>query len=379
MPIAHDNDDLAQHVIESIDQITDSIEDLLHTDESCSDSDPDHDTDHRDTDDDNDTNSDPVQPQVGDAIEVFWPMDSQYYPGSVTEISDSGYHTVTYDDGDTEALLINEENWRFANTLQSSTVTSLPMLESNEQTSVGRIFDFFGNKPFLRHQAQGFDQAALENAYSAEETAFLKTVQPIPRSAVSDDANIIGSHTIYKIKSNDDKSLKIKARIAPHGNEDSMKSEMKSDCCICSPTGVRIVLTFAALFGWKVRRDDALTAFLQTGEAQRAVYVVPPKECRDRRFLWLLLAAVYGLVNSNAKWQVQSDEAILQIGLVQSKFIPQLFYKIENSRLVLIVAKTFDDLMVSGEPDEADNFGKNFGKRFKLDSSSHGPGRMQFF
>ena len=128
---------------ESIHQITESIEDLLHTDKSCSDSDPDPDTDHRDTDDENDTNSDPVQPQVGDAIEVLWPMDSQYYRGSVTEISDSVYHTVTYDDGDTEALLINEENWRFANTLQNSTVTSLPMLESNEQTSVGKIFDFF--------------------------------------------------------------------------------------------------------------------------------------------------------------------------------------------------------------------------------------------
>ena len=154
-----------------------------------------------------------------------------------------------YDDGDNEALIINEENWRFSNSLHSSTVSALPMLESNEQVCIGKMFYFFGNKPFLRFQAQGFDQAALENAYSAEEAAFLKTVQPIPRSAVPEDANVIGSHTIYKVKANDDKSLKLKARIAPHGNEDSMKADMKSECCICSPTGVRIVLTFAAIFG----------------------------------------------------------------------------------------------------------------------------------
>ena len=73
------------------------------------------------------------------------------------------------------------------------------------------------------------------------------------------------------------------------------------------------------------------------------------------------------------------DEAILQIVLVESKFIPQMYYKIKNVRLVLIVANIVDHLMVSGEPDEADNSENTFGETFKLVSSTHSPGRMKFF
>ena len=128
--VANDTDDFANHEISSIDQITDSIDDLLDSSQSSSsDSDPCPDSNKADYD--SDSNTDPVQPQVGDNIEVFWPIDSRYYPGIVTEISASGYHTFQYDDGDNEALIINEENWRLSNSLHSSTVSALPMLESN--------------------------------------------------------------------------------------------------------------------------------------------------------------------------------------------------------------------------------------------------------
>ena len=108
--------------------------------QSSDNSDPESDTDQKTVTplDNNDTDHDPdpFQPQVGDTIEVFWPLDMNYYQGTVTDISDSGYHTVSYDDGDTEALLINNENWRFAQTAESNTITTLPALESNEQQSL---------------------------------------------------------------------------------------------------------------------------------------------------------------------------------------------------------------------------------------------------
>lgn len=68
----------------------------------------------------------------------------------------------------------------------------------------------------------------------------------IPRDQVPNNANIINSHTIYKVKINEDKPMKLKARIAPHGNEDSLKSVLKSDCCICCPTGLRIVVMISS-------------------------------------------------------------------------------------------------------------------------------------
>ena len=43
--------------------------------------------------------------------------------------------------------------------------------------------------------------------------------------------------------------------------------------------------------------------------------------------LWLLLTAAYGLANANVKWHFQSDNLMLEIGLIQSAHILQLFYQ----------------------------------------------------
>lgn len=90
-------------------------------------------------------------------------------------------------------------------------------LSSIEPVVLQEMLNYFGNKAFMGHQAQGFPQFALVNAYNAEETIFKKTVKPVHISEIPPDANIISSHVIYKVKMNDDKSLKLKAKIAPHG------------------------------------------------------------------------------------------------------------------------------------------------------------------
>ena len=41
--------------------------------------------------------------RVGDKIEVYWPLDDQYYPGSVVEYSEAtGKHLISYDDAQVE-------------------------------------------------------------------------------------------------------------------------------------------------------------------------------------------------------------------------------------------------------------------------------------
>lgn len=87
----------------------------------------------------------------------------------------------------------------------------------------------------------------IQNDYDAEEEALCKNIQMVPRSELPDDSNFTGSHTIYKITINDDKSLKLKANIASHGNEDSMRHDMKTDFCIYSPAEIHIILMLAVL------------------------------------------------------------------------------------------------------------------------------------
>ena len=74
-----------------------------------------------------------------------------------------------------------------------------------EPTVLKEMQHYFGNKSFLKFQAQGFDQYPLTKAYQKDEESFIKTVKSIPINEVPANANVINSHTIYKIKTLDDK------------------------------------------------------------------------------------------------------------------------------------------------------------------------------
>lgn len=70
----------------------------------------------------------------------------------------------------------------------------------------------------MRHQAQYFDQFSMLNDYEKTEHEFIKNAQCISRSSVPPDGSFIGNHFRYKVKVDDNESIKLKARIAPHGN-----------------------------------------------------------------------------------------------------------------------------------------------------------------
>lgn len=241
-----------------------------------------------------------TSPEVGDRIDVFWPLDNQYYSGIVSSYDDDGKATINYDDSEIETLDMSKETWKLS---AASSALSMKIDSNTLEQQVLKLYQsLFQNKTFMRHQAQSLEQFPIINAYKAEEETFLKTVTTVPIKTLPQDANIIGSHTIYKVKMNDDKTLKLKARIAPHGNEDDLKHLLTKDCAICPPTGMHILESIASLYGWKIVRGDVKTAFLQTGKPNRDVYVKPPAECKRRNEeFWLLDTAAYGLVNANAK------------------------------------------------------------------------------
>lgn len=89
-------------------------------------------------------------------------------------------------------------------------------------------------------------------------------MQCVPISDVSHNANTISSHIAYKIMTANDDSLRLKARIAPHENEDSVKHLMKSDSAMCSPMRIRILLADEALKRRTVSRADITSTLLQT-------------------------------------------------------------------------------------------------------------------
>lgn len=58
---------------------------------------------------------DTVVPALGDSIDVYWPLDNQFYPGTVSNIHPDNSYTISYDDGESETLPdMTRETWRFS-------------------------------------------------------------------------------------------------------------------------------------------------------------------------------------------------------------------------------------------------------------------------
>lgn len=56
--------------------------------------------------------------------------------------------------------------------------------------------------------------------------------------------------------------------------------------------------------GWKIVCIDITAECLQISPIFCNMCAISPVECRRRNQLWIFIAAKYGLVNFNAKWQV---------------------------------------------------------------------------
>lgn len=188
-------------------------------------------------------------------------------------------------------------------------------------------------------------------------------------SEITPYANVIYSHSVYKIKLEDDNKLLLKARIAPHGNEDSMKGQIRTDCSSCSPTSIRIMLTIFTIIYSEIARSESNAAFIKTSQAECHVHVRLLRESHDKTFYWLVLVSAYELVNSNAKWNQQSDELMFKIGVQNLSVIPQLFHQMKNGRLVLIVIIIVDDLLITGPKDFMEQITNNFNESLNLETS----------
>lgn len=108
---------------------------------------------------------------------------------------------------------------------------------------------------------------------------------------------------------------------------------------MCSPVGIRALPSTAALCKRGLTKLDVKTALLQTGRGSRDVYVVLPRKSGDRgKFLRLLLTVAFGLVIANAKFQVQSEKVILDLGFMPAALVSKLFLLRWKNKVVATVA-----------------------------------------
>lgn len=61
------------------------------------------------------------------------------------------------------------------------------------------------------------------------------------------NVKVISLHLPYKVKVDYDRSFSLNARLALHENGDRIKPEMRTNCCMCSAIGIRVILSITAV------------------------------------------------------------------------------------------------------------------------------------
>lgn len=78
----------------------------------------------------------------------------------------------------------------------------------------------------LEFAPQWIQDEAFEEEYSANWT---DSYAPVDERDVPNDANIITSRVVYKIKTSEDGFRNLKSRTVPHGNRDDKKDSIRKE------------------------------------------------------------------------------------------------------------------------------------------------------
>jgi hypothetical protein len=190
-----------------------------------------------------------------------------------------------------------------------------------------------------------------KDAMNEEYDSILKndvwTIVPRPHGK-----SVVTSKWVYKIKHAADGSIeKYKARFVARGF--SQKEGIDYDeifAPVARYTSIRIIISLAAVFGWKLHQMDVKTAFLN-GEVEQEVYIEQPKGfvIHDKRsHVCKLKKALYGLKQASRAWYGRIDSFLQCLGFTKSIADPNLYIKIVHNHPVIIVLYV-DDLFLTRE------------------------------
>ena len=187
-------------------------------------------------------------------------------------------------------------------------------------------------------------------------------------SSIPGGANIISSHHFFQVKTDgEEDKLRLKCRMAPHGNRDRDKESVRKDSATTQFPVIRLVLSIAAVLNMVIATIDIKGAYLQGGYLSRDIYVRPPKGWAAHGVLWRLLKPAYGIVESGRLWQLTIESWMSGQGIVPIPGMPQLFMTFgDGGNVSLAICEVVDDLQVVGSPREVNDFHTALAKRFEV-------------
>ena len=156
----------------------------------------------------------------------------------------------------------------------------------------------------------------------------------------------------FKIKHVVDGSIeKYKARFVARGFSQKEGIDYEETFApIARYTSIRTIIALAAKMKWKLHQMDVKTTFLN-GVIQEEVYIEQPQgfEVEDRKtHVCKLKKALYGLKQAPRAWYGRIESFLTSLGFTKSKDDPNLYFKVMNDELVMLLLYV-DDLLSIGE------------------------------
>ena len=146
-----------------------------------------------------------------------------------------------------------------------------------------------------------------------------------------------------------ERSGDLKTRLVAKGFQDEETDKVRSDSPTCSKEGLRIAGGIIKSQGWTPKSMDIKTAFLQSKNINRLVYLDPPPEANvPSGYIWKLEKCVYGLTDASRSWYLTVKEELFNLGAVSSKYNQAIFTWYFENKLHGIIAVHVDDFCFGG-------------------------------
>jgi hypothetical protein len=115
-------------------------------------------------------------------------------------------------------------------------------------------------------------------------------------------------------------------------------------------TSIRAIISLVASMGWNINQMHVKTTFLN-GAIEEEVYIEQPQgfevHSRDTH-IFRLKKNLYGLKQAPRAWYARMDNYLTRLGFSKSHADLNLYYKVMNNALVIILLYV-DDLFITGE------------------------------
>ena len=157
-----------------------------------------------------------------------------------------------------------------------------------------------------------------------------------------------------------------KARLVARGFEESIM--IQSDSPTVEKSTIRLFFAVCASSDWKFESLDIKSAFLQSTQLDRTIYVNPPRDIRTAGVIWRLLKPLYGVNDSGRIWYFTICEFLVSIGCKQSLLDKALFryYCSTTKKLIGILLIHVDDFLYAGTAKFKNDVIKRIVEKFEI-------------